>query len=182
MKKIFLAFTATSALLLAAFTTAHTQERDAVASAKTGKSSAELLAFKSSSASDATASAKASKMAARAVKNFQKSFKNVENADWLVAEDGGFIASFNEEGIKNTVVYDDHGHWMHSIKRYSEKQLPKSIVQAVKSNYYEYDIICGEEIDVNSHVVFLVHIKTEHNAKTIRIADDDMEVIEDLTN
>ena len=182
MKKIFLAFTATSALLLSVITQAHTQPKDAVASANTGKTPGDASTFKSIGSTISTTNAKSSKMASRAVKDFQKSFKNVANANWFATAEGGFVASFKENEIKNGVYYNNNGRWMHTIKRYSEQQLPKSIRHMVKSTYYDYDIICAEEIEVNQQVIFLVHVKGKNNSKTIRISDDEMEVIEDLTN
>jgi hypothetical protein len=175
MKKIFLALTATSVFLLSVVTKTHAQAQDAIASAKTGKTT--------TSESIASASnAKASKMASRALKDFQKSFQDVANADWTATSEGGFVANFTENNVKSTVYYNSNGRWMHTIKRYDEKQLPKDIRQLVRSTYYDYNITSVEEVNVNLQVIYLVHIHGENHSKTLRIADGEMDVIQDLTN
>ena len=182
MKKIFLALTATTALLVSVYTRTHAQMADAVATNKTNKKANDAFAVQNSTSFASSLDAKTSKMAARAFKDFSRSFKNIAAADWVVTAEGGFVASFKENEVKNSAYYDNKGRWLYSMKRYDESMLPQSIRHMVKSTYYDYNIVAVQEIEVTTGTIYLVHILGEHSAKTIRIADSDMDVIEDLTH
>lgn len=185
MKKILLAFTATSVLLISICIKAQAQLQDDVATTKTGKKSNDAFTSSSTASVTSTMSAKASKMAERAFKDFRKSFKNVSSADWTVTAEGGLVASFNENEVKNNVYYSNRGQWLYSIKRYDETQLPQDIRHMVRSTYYDYKIICAEEITAaaaSDQTIFLVHIQFGNSSKTLRIADGEMDVIENLVN
>ncbi|MES2645922.1 MAG: hypothetical protein V4717_03525 [Bacteroidota bacterium] len=178
MKKLSLAFTATAALLFSVNVFA--QFNGAVAYANTGKKTgnSENSEMKKLSAS----SLKSSKMTARAFKDFSKTFKNVTNADWVAGQTGGYIASFHQDESLNMVFYNDNGKYLYTIKRHTEKQLPKEIRHMVKTTYYDYAIIGAEEVLIDNKTIFLVHIKFDKYSKTIRIDENTMEAIEELEN
>ena len=178
MKKILLAFTATSALLLSVFTNANAQ----VASTNTDKKSNDAFTAQNSSSITTSASAKSNKMAARAFKDFSKNFKNVDAAEWGVTAEGGFVATFDDNSIKNRAYYDNKGHWLFSMKTYDESKMPASVRHTVKTTYYDFKIIAVQEIETDGQTVYLVHIEDANSSKTIRVTDTDMDVIENFVH
>ena len=178
MKKTLVILIATSAALLSFNTLTPAQQSATIAAVSNDKNTPTAVMDKPASMTGSNLTN--SKMGMRALKDFSKAFKNVTNADWFVPETGGFIASFNENEVKKSAYYNQKGQFMYSIKRYAEQDLPKSIRHLVKSTYYDYSIISIEEIEVDNKTIYLVHVQDEHNSKTIRIADDEMEVIEEL--
>lgn len=177
MKKIVLALSATT-LLLVSFTNSNAQASDYAA--LTGKKGFAGNS-ETTTAGSFAATAKSNKMAARALKDFTRSFKNVENADWLVTNSGSFVASFKDaDKIGNWVYYNEKGNYICSIKRYGEETLPAAVRHQVKSNYYDYKIIAVEEIEASGATFYLVHVQDDNTSKTLRIDDDGMNVVEDL--
>jgi hypothetical protein len=107
---------------------------------------------------------------ARAVKNFKKSFKTQNSADWFTIEDG-FMAVFTKDAIKTKVFYDKKGRLIGEILSYTEDKLPKEIRHRVKSTYYDYNIIHVHELRADDVTVYLVKIEDKTSFKTIRVQD-----------
>src|SRR3954449_3507220 len=59
----------------------------------------------------------------RAVKDFQKSFKEITNEQWSKVADG-YIARFTDDSVKTRVAYNRKGNWQYTMHDYSEKELP----------------------------------------------------------
>ncbi|CAN5476821.1 hypothetical protein BH10BAC3_BH10BAC3_26170 [soil metagenome] len=180
MKKTLLILIATSAALLSVNTKTLAQQNGTIAAITNDKNIRTSPMDQSATVVNSNLANK--KMSMRALKDFSKSFKNANNADWFVTETGGFVASFKENELKNSAYYNQKGQFMYSIKRYAEQDLPKSIRHIVKSSYYDYSILGVEEVGADSRTIYLVHIQDEHTSKTIRIADGEMDVIEELVH
>lgn len=179
MKKIISAFAATAILAVALLNNANAQ----FSSANTSINDVKLtLAFAASinSGAEAMTSSAASTLNVKAVKDFQKSFKNAANVSWFKADNGAFLASFTEGNVKSSVAYDKKGKWLYSIKRYSEKELAKDLRSDVKSIYYDFSIVAIDEVSVNDKTIYLVHLEDASALKTIRICDGDMEEVQDF--
>ena len=133
----------------------------------------------------------------RAVKDFQKRFKEVAHADWNKTFDGGYIACFEKDAAKTMVAYDDKGKWHHTIRRYSEKELPEDVRKMVKSIYHDYNIFSVAEVkmakgiyhDYNISVangsyedqlVYFVYVQDETTYKTIRVSAYDMQEVQSI--
>lgn len=107
----------------------------------------------------------------KAVKNFSKSYKN--NAAWFEITDG-YMAVFNEGGIKTKVYYDKKGRLIGQIRSYEEDKLPRDIRHQVRSKYYDFHINYVNELTALKTTVYLVKIEDERSFKTIRVADGEM--------
>ena len=114
-----------------------------------------------------------------AVKDFIKRYSTATNVKWFTADDGGFIAKFNESSVQNTVAYNKAGNWVHTIRRYYETDMPKDVRAIVKSVYYDYAILRIEEITGTKHnsLVFVVHVQDATTLKILRICDNEMDVL-----
>lgn len=75
----------------------------------------------------------------RALRLFEKDYKNVDKVDWFVIGDG-FMAKFTADDISYKVCYNKKGNWVQSTRQYNEAHLPKDVRHIVKSNYYDFDI------------------------------------------
>ena len=133
-----------------------------------------------STTASASASALSSKAGSKAFKNFTKQFKDVPEADWFVSTDGGFVANFKAEAGPTRVYYNQSGKFEYSLTRYSAANIPSWIMNDVKNAFDGYRVICAEEVYVEGRTIFLVHIQSFTSSKTVRIENDEMEIIEDL--
>lgn len=116
-----------------------------------------------------------------AVRDFIKRYSAAINVKWYTADDGGFIAKFNENSVQTTVAYNQAGNWVHTIKRYDEKGMPANVRADVKRVYYDYDIFHVEEIAAakNENIIFLVHVRDSTTIKVLKICNDETEILHD---
>ena len=115
----------------------------------------------------------------KAMRDFKKTSPHIESEKWYSFKDG-FAAKFTEDGIQRMVTYNRIGDWLYTISYYEEKQLPEDIRALVKSTYYDYTITVVQEITAHQQTVYLVHMQDANTWKTIRIADEEMSVVEDF--
>ena len=174
MKEIITALQ--GALLIAAFTIQPAISQQ-VASA-TNKLPNSQNAITTEVAGETPPLAMAANVSKRAIKDFVKSYHNKVQPVWSLSADNGFTASFDEAGAKNCIYYDKRGYWVCSMKRYDESGMSRELRQQVKPVYYDYKINGITEITVPGKTVYLVYLQDAHNFKTIRVADDEMDVIE----
>ena len=108
---------------------------------------------------------------AKAVKNFSRNYKNT--AAWHEITDG-YMAVFNEGGIKTKVYYDKKGRLIGQIRSYQEDKLPRDIRHLVRSTYYDFHINYVNELSALNTTVYLVQIEGKTSFKTIRVGDGGM--------
>ena len=113
----------------------------------------------------------------RTMKNFKKQFTNTDAA-WYETEDA-YIAKFSGNSIETMVGYGKRGTWLYTIKRYGEKNLPKDVRAHVKSIYYDYTISHIDEVHVprQENSIYIIQLRDNKNFKTLRVCDQEMEVI-----
>jgi len=115
----------------------------------------------------------------KAVRNFKKTFENINNEKWY-QEEYGLCAVFFENDVQNDVNYANNGHWLYTMKQYDENKLPHDISNQIKTVYYEYAIQWVHEIVLPQKTVYFVLIQDKATIKNIRICDGEMEVVEDI--
>ena len=118
----------------------------------------------------------ASSVNTKAVKDFNKFFKNVTNEKWYVAEDG-FFANFNDNGIETKVAYDKKGMWHCTVRTLDEMQLPTNVRDVVKSKYYDSKILVGYEIKHSDGSVYIIKTEDSKSLRILRVTDGEIEVI-----
>jgi hypothetical protein len=112
----------------------------------------------------------------RAVKDFQKSFKDITNEQWSRLDDG-YIASFTTDSVRMRIGYNRKGSREYTMRYYGEKKLPHEVRDIVKSVYYDYTILGVSEISFDDQPVYLVYIQDETHLKTVGVYDGEMQVI-----
>jgi len=113
-------------------------------------------------------------MSTKAIKNFNKTFKEARNASWSETLDG-LKAEFMNENVTTKVYYDAKGRWIANVRSYDETNLPREIRHTVKSIYYDYDILHVQEITAGDKTAYLVKIEDDTSLKTIRVTNDQMD-------
>jgi hypothetical protein len=113
----------------------------------------------------------------RAVKDFQKSFKDITNAEWSRIDDG-YIAAFTMGSVQTRVDYNRNGSWLHTIRYYEEKKLPREVRDMVKSVYYDYAILNVIEVNFGDQPVYMVYLQDETHLKAIRVYDGEMKEVQ----
>jgi hypothetical protein len=118
----------------------------------------------------------------KAVKHFQHDYKSVTNSEWAVLKDNGYLCRFRISDIPYRAFYNPEGSWLYTISNYSGKQINQSLHERVQSVYYNYQITFVNQIDMPGNVrINLVEIQDEKSIKKVRVTDEEMEVIQDIT-
>ena len=114
----------------------------------------------------------------RAMRDFVKRNKTVEDAAWMVVENGYVVKYTGKNNMNCKAVYNSHGKYSYTLKQYDEKNMPASVRALVKSQYYDYSITLVEEIEMLSKpVVYVVHLQDATTLKNLRICEGEMEMI-----
>ena len=113
-------------------------------------------------------------VSSKALKNFNKSFKDAINTTWFEIKEG-YMAKFTRDDIETKVFYDRRGGWIGSVRNYQEDKLPKHVRHQVKSNYYDYNIFLVQEVTVGNTTAYLVKVEDKNSIKIIRVIDGEMD-------
>jgi hypothetical protein len=115
----------------------------------------------------------------KAMHDFKKTFKDVENEKWYLIKNG-FLAEFSLNTTKNRIVYDKKGNWKYTVSYYDEKNLPAEIRAIVKPVYYDYSISRIEEVHADDQIIYIVHVQNASSLKTLRVCEGEMDLIQDF--
>lgn len=119
------------------------------------------------------------KSIANAMKHFTSNYGDDTKENWSTKSDG-YRATFRKDGVVHLVDYNKKGKLMSTIRIYNETVLPKNIRKIVKSTFYDFDIVSVAELSLSNNLVYFIKIQDETSLKTVRVIDNDMEVIEDF--
>jgi hypothetical protein len=117
----------------------------------------------------------------RAQRDFMKEYKNVSNAKWVISGNGLLAAYFTDAGIATRRYYNRKGIYEYMIRYYQEDKLPTSVRHLVKSEYYDFSISQITEVCRNGNIAYLIDIEDQSSWKTIKVFDNDMEVVEEFS-
>lgn len=112
----------------------------------------------------------------KATRNFSKQFKNAENIHWYFIK-GGVMAKFTQNGITSRADYTKKGTWLHNLRSYPVKFLPKEIRTRMKYAFIDYAITWVNEIESSNGIVYMINIEDETEIKIIRIYKDELDVM-----
>jgi hypothetical protein len=113
-----------------------------------------------------------------ALKKFAGTYKNVTNESWAKINDG-FSTRFISNDIRTTIYYNKKGNWVGTVKYYSEDKMLHEIRHAVKSKYYDYNILYTQEVetaDSEGVPTYVISLEDETTIKLIRISAGEMGV------
>jgi hypothetical protein len=115
----------------------------------------------------------------RALRDFKKTFPNVQGEDWSQIKEG-WLVSFTRDEKQTKVVYGAHGNWEFTIDYYGEAKLPADVRNEVKSTYFDYTISGVDEVHIQDKDVYIVHMQDAKTWKVVRVEDGEMDLIEDF--
>lgn len=116
----------------------------------------------------------------KAVKNFNKQFKNAADVNMYNTDNGIIIHS---AALSNniTAAYDKKGNWIYSIERYPSESLAKNVLDIVKRSYDKYYVSAMDKIvQPGSGITYVVYLENATSIKTLRITNDETELVQDF--
>jgi len=130
--------------------------------------------FNESTVSNASDNIEPSAVNHKAVKDFDRNFKNA-NAKWYQVENQ-FVAMFTADDVSYQIAYNKKGNKLYSIRNYDESKLSADVRHNVKSTYYDYTITLVQEIDMPlKPLTFIVHLDGKTDIINLRIRDGEMD-------
>lgn len=117
-------------------------------------------------------------MNVRAVRNFTRSYQNVSGENWFELKDG-FVVMFKLDNVDYQVAYNKKGNLLHTIRTYSEVQMPQELRHIVKSTYYDYEINLVHEIELSGNpAVYLIQLQSKTELVSLRSYNGEIEVVQ----
>jgi hypothetical protein len=107
-----------------------------------------------------------------AVRDFVNRFEEVENALWFAIPRGGYEAYFVRDGYGDRVIYDKSGGWEMSLITYDEDKCPRDIRAAVKSLFFDSEIILVEEIHTREGIDFIFYLRDKSIIQIVRVKEE----------
>jgi hypothetical protein len=112
----------------------------------------------------------------KVIKDFTAEFSLVPAISFT---DNGFIASSIIDGHQISSAYNKKGNRVYTITRFAADNLDKNIVDAVKEGYDKYFITSMEKVEQpGSDAVYVVHLTNSNSIKTVRVTDNNMELVQ----
>ncbi len=109
---------------------------------------------------------------------FQQTFPDAKQVKWM-EEPGGYQVSFRQNDILTKVVYDKDARFVSSLRYYSEKNLPVTILCQLQKRYGGKTIWGVTEQSSESSTQYFVKLVDEHNWYTVQSdTEGNMQVIE----
>ncbi|HLX66342.1 MAG TPA: hypothetical protein VKR41_05075 [Puia sp.] len=109
---------------------------------------------------------------------FQQTFPDAKQVKW-VEEPAGYEVSFRQNETLTKVVYDKDAHFVSSLRYYSEKNLPVSILCQLQKKYSGKTVWGVTEQSTESSTEYYVKLVDDRNWYTVRSdAEGNMQTIE----
>lgn len=116
----------------------------------------------------------------RAQRDFLAQYKSVSDTRWVVSGNGLLAVYFTCEGITTRRYYSKKGIYEYMLRYYNEDKLHHNIRHLVKSTYYDFNIFHVTEVCKRGSIVFLIEIHDKNSWKTIKVEDNEMEVVNEF--
>ena len=126
-----------------------------------------------------TAATTVSVKSSRAERDFTRNYKNASSVEWYDTYKGGTVVYFTEGNIKMKSAYDKRGTWLYTLRFFNENEISADAKSMVKESFSNYSIIRATEVERFDKKVLLVYIQDDRNLKTVRIMDEEMDIVEE---
>jgi hypothetical protein len=109
---------------------------------------------------------------------FHETFPDAKQVKWM-EEPNGYEVSFRQNDILTKVVYDKDAHFVSSLRYYSEKNLPVTIICQLQKKYSGKTVWGVTELSTELSTEYYVKLVDDRNWYTVRSdADGNMQTIE----
>ena len=132
-------------------------------------------AFASMIDNDLKSKVASSTISERALKNFQRTFKGVTNAEWIATEDKGYIARFTTDSVQTVTAYNSKGTRNYTIRFYSENKMPGTVRDMVKYSYGDYSFSKIAEVFYQGVTVYVIYLQDYAHFKIVTVCNGDMQ-------
>ncbi len=85
-------------------------------------------------------SLKESEVPAEVVSAFQEKFSQAKNVEWEKESDNELEAEFKHDGKEMSASFSNTGEWLETETEIKEKDLPRAVKDALKTQFVGYDI------------------------------------------
>jgi hypothetical protein len=112
------------------------------------------------------------------LKSFKQAFPNAQQVKWLEQSDK-YTVNFTENGILTKIDYDKDGNFIGSLRYYTEKNLPVSILVKLQKKYADKKIFGVTEVTNESGVEYYIKLEDDKNWITVKSNNEgSMQVVE----
>lgn len=112
------------------------------------------------------------------LQTFKQTFPDAQQVVW--AEQGDkYIVNFRQGEILTKVEYDKDGNFLNSLRYYSEKNLPVTILCRLQKKFPEKTVFGVTEVATESSIEYYIKLEDEKQWTTVRSnIDGNMQVVE----
>jgi hypothetical protein len=112
------------------------------------------------------------------LQTFHQTFPDAKQVSW-VEEPSGYQVTFRQNDILTKVEYDKDAHFVGSLRYYSEKNLPVTIICQLQKKYAGKTIWGVTEASTETSTEYYVKLVDDRNWYTVRSdADGNMQTVE----
>ena len=109
---------------------------------------------------------------------FQQTFPDAKEVKW-VEEPNGYQVTFKQNEILTKVDYDKDAHFISSLRYYTERNLPVTIICQLQKKYAGKTVWGVTELSTESSTEYYLKLVDDHNWYTVRSdADGNMQLVE----
>ncbi|MBS1660256.1 MAG: PepSY-like domain-containing protein [Bacteroidetes bacterium] len=109
---------------------------------------------------------------------FKQTFPDAQQVKWAEQEDK-YMVNFKQGEILTKIEYDKEGNFLSSLRYYTEKNLPVSILCRLQKKYGDKKVFGVTEMTTDASVEYYIKLEDENNFITVRSnADGNMQVVE----
>ena len=112
------------------------------------------------------------------LKAFNQTFPDAQQVKWAEQEDK-YMVNFKQGDVLTKIEYDKDGNFLSSLRYYTEKNLPVSILCRLQKKYSDKKIFGVTEMTTDSAVEYYIKLEDDTSWITVRSnADGNMQIIE----
>jgi hypothetical protein len=109
---------------------------------------------------------------------FKQTFPDAQQVKWAEQEDK-YMVNFKQGDVLTKIEYDKEGNFLSSLRYYSEKNLPVSILCRLQKKYGDKKVFGVTEMTTDSAVEYYIKLEDDTTWITVRSnADGNMQIIE----
>lgn len=102
---------------------------------------------------------------------FNQSFNNAKNIKLFTGENV-YHATFEQNDIRTRIDYDKEGHFLSSVRYYSQNNLPFNIFLKIKEKYKGKAIKIVTEVIEEDSIKYSINVEDEENVYVVESSSD----------
>ncbi|MCU7548991.1 hypothetical protein OCK74_07675 [Chitinophagaceae bacterium LB-8] len=114
-------------------------------------------------------------VSSKAVRTFERYFKNVTNLQWFSIYKNKYLATFTtNEGRNARALIAQNGYIYYAISYGNEENLSKEQKNQIKFSYIDYTISKVSEVSIGSVKAWVINLEDKDNLVIVRLTQDGM--------